>query len=150
MTANRPIFTLFPVGIVSARCRLEMTVLIADDDRDTREMYGIYLERAGVEVIIVEDGQGAINEARAHHPDVIVLDLAMPGMDGFSAMRRLKASPETADIPVVALTGVMTAREAARDAGCDGYLAKPCLPDMLLWEVRALFATPLDARATGA
>lgn len=123
-----------------------MTVLIADDDRDTREMYGTYLARAGVDVITVSTGTRAIAEAKAHHPDVIVLDLSMPGMDGFAAARRLKASPDTADIPVLAVTGAMMAREAARDAGCDGYLAKPCLPDLLLWEVRALFATPLDAR----
>ena len=126
---------------------LEMTVLLADDDRDTREMYGSYLQRAGVDVITVTNGKRAIAEAKAHHPDVIVMDLSMPGMDGFTAARRLKATPETADIPVLALTGAMTAREAAHEAGCDGYLAKPCLPDLLLWEVRALFVTPLDASA---
>jgi two-component system cell cycle response regulator DivK len=126
---------------------LEMTVLLADDDRDTREMYGSYLERAGVDVITVTDGKHAIAEAKAHHPDVIVMDMSMPGMDGFTAARRLKASPETADIPVLALTGAMAVREAAREAGCDGYLAKPCLPDLLLWEVRALFVTPLDLTA---
>jgi CheY-like chemotaxis protein len=119
-----------------------MTVLIADDDRDTREMYGSHLQRAGVEVITVANGKRAIAAARARRPDVIVLDLAMPGMDGFTAARKLKASPETADIPVIALTGATSSREAAREAGCDGYLAKPCLPDLLLWEVRAFFAVP--------
>ena len=124
-----------------------MTVLIADDDRDTREMYGRYLKRAGVDVITAASGKRALAQAKARHPDVIVMDLGMPGMDGFAAARHLKASPETAGIPVIALTGAITSREAARDAGCDGYLAKPCLPDLLLWEVRALFATPLDGDA---
>ena len=121
-----------------------MTVLIADDDRDTRVMYGTYLERAGVDVITVPNGKRALAEAKARRPDVIVLDLSMPGMDGYTAARRLKASPLTADIPLIALTGATMAREAAREAGCDGYLAKPCLPDLLLWEVRAFFASPLD------
>jgi CheY-like chemotaxis protein len=127
-----------------------MTVLIVDDDRDTREMYGKYLEHAGLHVITVPNGKRALAAAKAQHPDVIVMDLSMPGMDGLTAARHLKSSPETADIPIIALTAAITSREAARAAGCDGYLAKPCLPDLLLWEVRALFATGLDSRVVGA
>lgn len=123
-----------------------MTVLLVDDDRDARIIYGTYLRHAGVHVVMATNGSRGIAAAEICRPDVIVMDLAMPGMDGFTAARRLKAAPRTADIPIIALTAALTSREAARAAGCDAYLAKPCLPDLLLWHVRALVTPATDAQ----
>lgn len=122
-----------------------MTVLIVDDDCDARVLYATHLEHAGLDVLTVANARHAIAAAETFQPDVIVMDLAMPDMDGFAATRHLKASPRTADIPVIAVTAAPTSREAARAAGCDAFLAKPCLPDMLLWEVRAVVTPPVDA-----
>jgi CheY-like chemotaxis protein len=116
----------------------EITVLIVDDDTEVRAMYGMYLTHAGCKVRTAADGLAAIAEAHTHRPDVIVMDLVMPKLDGYSASRRLKSSPATAHIPIIALSGLPTAREDARAVGCDGFLAKPCLLDLLLWEIRAV------------
>jgi len=79
------------------------------------------------------DGAAAIEIARREHPDVIVMDLALPGMDGWEASRRLKADPGTADIPIIALTAFAMRgdEERAREAGCDAYLSKPCRPQAI-------------------
>ena len=113
-------------------------VLIVDDDRDARAMYRAYLTHSGCEVRTACDGHRAIDKAHAYAPDVIVMDLAMPNLDGWTASRWLKESPATAHIPIIALSAVAHARESAHEAGCDAFLAKPCLPDMLWWEIRAL------------
>ena len=74
----------------------------------------------------------------AIHPDLIVLDLAMPHIDGWAAAERLRRSPVTRGIPIIALTAIPGARESARLSGCDAFMAKPCLPQMLWCEVRLL------------
>ena len=115
-----------------------ISVLVVDDDRDARTMYRMFLRHAGCRVRTARDGHAAIATANAWTPDVIVMDLAMPHLDGWTASRRLKASPATAHIPIIALSAVPMTREDARAAGCDGFLAKPCQPDLLWWEIRAL------------
>ena len=115
-----------------------ISVLVVDDDRDARAMYGMYLRHVGCRVRTARDGQVAISKANDSPPDVIVMDLAMPRLDGWTASRWLKASPATAHIPIIALSAACDAREKARAAGCDGFLAKPCQPDLLWWEIRAL------------
>ena len=115
-----------------------ISVLVVDDDRDARAMYGMYLRHVGCRVRTARDGQVAISKANDSPPDVIVMDLAMPRLDGWTASRWLKASPATAHIPIIALSAASDAREKARAAGCDGFLAKPCQPDLLWWEIRAL------------
>ena len=77
------------------------------------------------------------------HPDVIVMDLSLPGLDGWEATRRLKGDPRTRDIPVIALTGHALAghSKGALDAGCDAFITKPCLPERLLDEIRAILET---------
>jgi two-component system cell cycle response regulator DivK len=115
-------------------------ILIIEDDDHTRELYAEYLAFAGFRVDTARDGFEGIGKAVARHPDIIVTDLLMPHLDGWEATRRLKAMSATRDIPVVALSAVHSSRESARAAGCDGFLAKPCLPDMLLCEVRLLLA----------
>jgi CheY-like chemotaxis protein len=121
-----------------ARRAEPITVLVVDDDYETRTIYHAYLAQAGCRVRTANDGQDAIEKAMRWTPDVIVMDLAMPRMDGWTASKWIKTTPATKHIPIIALSDVQMARNEARAAGCDAYLAKPCLPDMLWWEIRAL------------
>jgi two-component system, cell cycle response regulator DivK len=114
------------------------TILVADDDLDARTMYGLYLKSMGCAVYTATDGAGAFNQATAVHPDVIVLDLAMPHVDGWAAAERLRRSPITRHIPIIALTAIPGARDSAHLSGCDAFMSKPCLPQLLWCEVRAL------------
>src|SRR5438132_1205659 len=116
-------------------------VLVVDDDRDARELYRLYLKAMGCRVFTARDGLAAIAKARRRHPDVIVMDLLMPRLDGWGAAARLKSEEATRLIPIIALSAVQISRASARAAGCDGYLAKPCLPELLWWEIRALLDT---------
>ena len=120
------------------KARGSISVLIVDDDRDARAMYGLYLRHVGCKVRTARDGHVAITKANHFPPEVIVMDLAMPRLDGWTASKWLKASPATAHIPIIALSAAPMAREDARAAGCDGFLAKPCQPDLLWWEIQAL------------
>src|SRR5438477_8977501 len=122
----------------SIRKSSKPSVLVADDDIDARTMYGMYLKSKGCDVYTATDGAGAIKQAIALHPDLIVLDLAMPHVDGWAAAERLRRSPATRSIPIIALTAIPGARESARLSGCDAFMAKPCLPQLLWCEVRLL------------
>ena len=115
-------------------------VLVVEDYPDARELYEQYLAHKGFHVESARDGHEALAAAAAHHPDVILMDLSMPGLDGWEATRRLKADPATADVPIVAVTGHALAGQdvAARNAGCDAYVTKPCLPQDLVEIVRAI------------
>lgn len=115
-------------------------VLVVDDFADNREMYSEYLSFSGYDVIEAKNGMEAIAAARDRMPDIIVMDLSLPVMDGWEATRRLKADERTRQIPVVALTGHALAGHSrgAREAGCDSFLAKPCLPDQLVAEIRRM------------
>ena len=101
-------------------------------------MYGLYFKSMGCAVFTATDGAIGFNQAAAVHPDIIVLDLAMPHVDGWAAAERLRKSPITRDIPIIALTAIPGARESARLSGCDAFVAKPCLPQLLWCEVRLL------------
>ncbi len=113
-------------------------ILIVEDFDDAREMYRDYLTFAGLRVETASDGQEALQKARALEPDLILMDLALPGLDGWEATRILKADPETRHLLVVALSAHALAAEGdrARAAGCDGFIAKPCLPPDLLSQVQ--------------
>jgi CheY-like chemotaxis protein len=113
-------------------------VLVADDDFDARAMYSLYLQRMGCSVFTAADGQSAVEQAMAILPDLIVLDLAMPHVTGWAAAKRLRRSPLTRRIPIVALTALPGARESARMSGCDAFMSKPCLPQLLWCEIRLL------------
>jgi two-component system cell cycle response regulator DivK len=112
--------------------RRHTLVLLVDDLEDQREMYREYLEFAGYVVVVARDGFEGIDRALRERPDVVVMDLAMPGLDGFEATERLKVLERTRRIPVIALTahGELP-REWALRAGCAAYLRKPCFPDEL-------------------
>ncbi len=115
-------------------------ILVVDDYQDAREMYAEYLQFSGFRVAEARNGNEAVEQAFALKPDLILMDLSLPGMDGWEATRRLKADDATKNIPIVALTGhaLAGASEGARKAGCDSFVTKPCLPDDLVVEVRRM------------
>jgi CheY-like chemotaxis protein len=119
-------------------------VLLVDDYPDAREMYSEYLQFSGFEVVEAANGVEALQQAVDSDPDIILMDLSLPVMDGWEATRRLKADERTASIPVVALTGHALAgiSEGARRAGCDAFVTKPCLPEDLVKEIRAVLDDP--------
>ena len=112
-------------------------ILVVEDFDDAREMYRDYLEFAGFRVETARDGREGIEKARAFQPDLILMDLSLPGIDGWEATRLLKAAPETRQIIIIALSAHALATEGdrARAAGCDGFIAKPCLPPDLVLEI---------------
>ena len=114
------------------------TILVADDDADARVIYSEYLRAKGWIVITASDGRAAIDKAMELIPDAVVLDLAMPRVDGWTALKHLRESSWTAGIPIVVLTAHSEARDQAFEAGCDAYLAKPCSPDVLWMQLRRL------------
>ena len=118
-------------------------VLLVDDYPDNRDIYVQFLTYSGLRVEEAENGHQALDKAFELHPDVIVMDLSLPGLDGWEATRRLKNDPRTRDIPVIALTGHALAghSKGALDAGCDAFITKPCLPERLLDEIRAIHGT---------
>ena len=120
--------------------REQPLVLVVEDYQDTREMYAAYLQFAGYGVAEAANGVEAVEKAQELVPDIVLMDLALPRMDGWEATRRLKADPRTRHIPVVALTGHALAghAEGAREAGCDAFVTKPCLPDALVAEIKRL------------
>jgi two-component system cell cycle response regulator DivK len=124
--------------------RERQLVLVVEDYQDAREMYAAYLSFSGFEVAEAANGVEAVEKATELLPDIVLMDLALPRMDGWEATRRLKADARTRHIPIVALTGHALAghAEGARDAGCDSFVTKPCLPDALVAEIRRLLDRP--------
>jgi two-component system cell cycle response regulator DivK len=123
-------------------------ILVVDDYQDAREMYAEYLQFSGFRVAEARNGTEAVEQAFALKPDLILMDLSLPGMDGWEATRQLKSDDRTRHIPVVALTGhaLAGASEGAKKAGCDSFVTKPCLPDDLVVEVRRMLnAVPKQA-----
>src|SRR6187402_196499 len=103
------------------------TILLVEDHEDNRDMLTRRLERKGFSVVCAVDGAEGVSMAGQHHPDLILMDLSLPVMDGWEATRQIKANPATQDIPVIALTAHAMAgdREKALEAGCDEYETKP-------------------------
>jgi two-component system cell cycle response regulator DivK len=102
-----------------------LVVLIVDDDARNRKLARDVLGLAGFETLEAAGGEDAIALAREQLPDLVLMDIRLPDLDGSEALRRLKAEPATANIPVVALTAVAGAREALLEAGFAGYIEKP-------------------------
>jgi len=122
---------------------LDLLVLVVDDYQDAREMYSESFAISGFRVVEASSGAEAVEKALEFMPDVILMDLSLPGMDGWEATRRLKANRRTEHIPVVALTSHALAgvSDSAKEAGCDAFITKPCLPDRLVGEVRRLLGS---------
>ncbi len=118
-------------------------ILVADDNRDTREMFGLYLSMLAYRVAIAADGCEVLKKARALRPDLVVMDLDMPDVDGLSAIRQLQSDADTASIPVVVVTGhdfKADLKPAAIAAGAVSYMMKPCFPEQLAREISARLA----------
>ena len=136
----------FDEAAAPATARTRPLVLLVDDVEDCRDVYGQFLRHTGYEVVEASDGSEALVKAASLAPDAIVMDLWMPHLDGWESIRRLKARPATAGIPILVLTGdaYEQARSDAEDAGCQAYLVKPCLPMDVAAEVGRLL---VDVRA---
>jgi len=115
-------------------------ILLVEDTQDNREIAEIILRDAGHTVLSVADGASGMVAAVAAQPDLILMDLALPKIDGWEATRRIKANPATRDIPVIAFTAHVLQEEAerARAAGCAAVIAKPFEIDMLLSQIDTL------------
>jgi CheY-like chemotaxis protein len=112
-------------------------ILLVDDYPDALETWGLYLRTCGFEVITAVNGNEAVDAARTRQPDVIVMDLELPGISGYEAARRIRRMAETATIPLIAATGYSHSHQLAeaQQAGFDVILVKPCDPGELVAEI---------------
>jgi DNA-binding response OmpR family regulator len=124
-------------------------VLVVDDDPDCRTIYATYLRVAGCQVFTARDGREALDKTGRLWPDIIVMDLAMPRLNGWEAIRGLHASSWTRQIPIIAISAVPVSRETAFEAGCDAYLSKPCDPQVLWSQIRAFLRLPPSDAVAG-
>lgn len=115
-------------------------ILLVEDNEMNRDMLSRRLQRKGYDVVITMDGEAGVTMAASERPDLILMDMSLPVLDGWEATRRLKGMPETAAIPVIALTSHAMAgdREKAMGAGCDDFDTKPVDIERLLVKIEAL------------
>jgi two-component system, cell cycle response regulator DivK len=118
-------------------------VLLVEDSEESRDGLARHLRRKGYETLIAVDGRQGLAVARAEAPDLILMDMSLPVLDGWEATRQLKAAPETRGIPVIALTAHAMAgdREKGLEAGCDDYDTKPVEFARLLVKIESLLGT---------
>lgn len=118
-----------------------MTVLLVDDYADAVEVWELYLSAAGFTVATASDGLAGLESARTHVPDVVVMDLQMPGLSGLELARALKDDPRTRDVPLIAVSGnARTSPAEMRAAGFASLLVKPCDPEALVAAIRRVAA----------
>jgi DNA-binding response OmpR family regulator len=115
-----------------------LAVLVIEDDIDARHIYSEFLRARHFTVFTAVDGRVGLDKISELRPDLIVLDLAMPRVDGWTVLQHVRESSISAGIPVVVVSAVSDARDAAFKAGCDAYLSKPCSPETLYLQIRAL------------
>jgi two-component system cell cycle response regulator DivK len=113
-------------------------ILVVEDTEDNRRILRDLLTRAGFELIEAMDGESGVAMATAHRPDLILMDIQLPVFDGYEATRRIKANPDTRNIPIIAVTSYALSGDETKAlaAGCDGYVAKPFSPRRILAMVR--------------
>lgn len=118
------------------------TVLIVEDHDDARALYAEFLAMEGFRVIAVGDGAAALAAARIDRPDVVLMDVTMPEMDGFATMSAMKSDPALAAVPIVMLTAHVYPEHQRRAAaaGSAGFIRKPCVPDELVSAIRRILA----------
>ena len=118
-------------------------ILLVEDNEMNRDMLSRRLMRKGFEIVMAEDGQEGVDKATSESPDLILLDMSLPVMDGWQAAQQLKSRTETRDIPIIALTAHAMAgdREKAIEAGCDDYDTKPIDMARLLEKIQSMLAT---------
>jgi two-component system, cell cycle response regulator DivK len=121
-----------------SRAKRPIFVLVVDDMEDNRDLFASYLEYGGFRVAQAEDGEAALAAITPEKPDVVLMDLSMPHMDGWEATRLIKSNPRTKDIVVIVVTAYDSPSilERARAAGADDVLTKPCTPDALVEVIR--------------
>lgn len=123
-------------------------ILLVEDQQELRQLYAQQLTLSGFDVIQASNGAEAVAHTASHAPDVVLMDLSLPVMDGWEATRQLKSDDRTAHIPVVALTAHDGSGELQRAtrAGCDWFVPKPCPPDALIAEVRRVLSSASNQR----
>jgi CheY-like chemotaxis protein len=128
---------------VEPTARIGQTVLLVEDNEDNRIIYSTVLRHVGYDVMEAEDGVQAVALARSALPDLILMDISIPGMDGWEATRILRKDPTTMAIPIIALTAhaLSDDRERALQMGFTAYLAKPVEPRTVVAEVRRWLGT---------
>ncbi len=119
------------------------TILIVEDNEMNRDMLSRRLERRGYTTVIAGDGQAGVEATESVRPDLVLMDMSLPVVDGWEATRRIKANPDTAAIPIIALTAHAMAgdREKALEAGCDDYDTKPIELPGLIDKITRLIGT---------
>lgn len=132
--------------------RSSSTILLVEDNEDNRIIYATALRFAGYEVLEAITGTQGVNLARTRLPDLILMDISIPEIDGWEATAILKADPTTKHIPIIAVTAhaLPGDRQRSVDAGCDGYLAKPITPGVLLADVDRRLGHPKTAYGAAA
>ena len=118
-------------------------ILVVEDTEDNRQLLRDLLGMAGYEMVEAHDGAQGVAMAAEHRPDLILMDIQMPVLDGYEATRRIKADPALAAIPIVAVTSYALSgdEQKARDAGCNDYIAKPYSPRQMLAKVREILGS---------
>ena len=113
-------------------------ILVIEDTEDNRQIVRDLLESAGYELVEALDGLEGVAAAERENPDLILMDIQLPGIDGYEATRRIRAIPALAKVPIIAVTSYALSGDEAktRAAGCDGYVAKPFSPRQLLAKIR--------------
>jgi two-component system, cell cycle response regulator DivK len=112
-------------------------ILVVEDQEDNRRILRDLLTSVGFELFEAEDGAQGFTAAQTHRPDLILMDIQMPVLDGYEATRRIKADPELRSIPIIVVTSYALSgdEDKARAAGCDGYITKPYSPKQLLTKI---------------
>ena len=113
-------------------------ILVVEDTEDNRQIIRDLLSSVGYELIEATDGAEGVALAQSQHPDLILMDIQLPGIDGYEATRRIRKIPDLAGVPIIAVTSYALSGDEARtrEAGCDGYVAKPFSPRELLAKLR--------------
>jgi two-component system cell cycle response regulator DivK len=113
-------------------------ILVIEDTEDNRQIIRDLLTSFDYELVEAMDGAEGVAMAQSHHPDLILMDIQLPAIDGYEATRRIRAIPELACVPIIAVTSYALSGDEAktREAGCDGYVAKPFSPRQLLAKIR--------------
>ena len=127
-----------------------LMVLVVDDDMDARRIYSDYLRAKGWTVTSAADGRKALDKISDLKPDVVVLDLAMPRVDGWTVLKQLRESSWTRQIPIIVVSAVTDKRDEAYYAGCDAFLTKPCPPEVLWLQILAMFRVAATLRRSPA
>jgi two-component system cell cycle response regulator DivK len=127
-----------PAGAVGQRDSVMQRILLVEDNEANRDMLSRRLERSGFAVLVAADGRQGIDLARSERPDLILMDMSLPEIDGWEAARQIKNDPQTAQMPIIALTAHAMAgdRERALAVGCDDYDTKPVEFKRLMEKIR--------------